>query len=132
MSASTRRPWRHIFLSVVFCFCVLVSPKMSLAANWQVIGSSEEIEISIDIESVVRDGSIVTYWDRYRSFKIADDLDYALGQIKIDCSRRLRRSIYSIEYYRNGRSASASTDGGWKPIAPGTISDAYRRYLCES
>ena len=59
-------------LSTVFCLCVLVSPQMSLAANWQVIGSSEENEISIDIETVVRDGSVVTYWDRYKSFKIGD------------------------------------------------------------
>lgn len=131
MSEFTHRAVRRNYLTMVIYCSILAVPQASFAADWKVIGSSEEMELSIDIETVERDGTVVTYWNRYKSFKIGDNLDYAIGQRKIDCIRRLKRSIYTIEYYGNGTNAGAYTDLGWKPIAPGTVTDVYRRYLCE-
>jgi hypothetical protein len=102
-----------------------------LAATWRVIGSDQERELSIDTESVVRDGSIVTYWHLYKYLKTGGKIDSAITQSKIDCSLRLRRTIYIIEYYRDGSNGQSEIDSGWKPIAPGTVTDLYRRYLCE-
>lgn len=131
MSEFIHRACRRNYLAIVFYCSILAVPQASFAADWKIIGSSEERELSIDAETVARDGTVVTYWDRYKSFKIGDKLDYAISQSKIDCARRLRRSVYTIEYYGNGTNAGAHTDLGWKPIAPGTVTDVYRRYLCE-
>lgn len=104
------------------------------ATDWAHVGRSESGSvIYVDVDSIERDGPVVTYWTRTDSSH--DKTDKAMESktlSKIHCKNRLRTELYVVEYYRNGTSHSGDISGEWHPIVPGSVSDGKWRYLCKA
>lgn len=100
------------------------------ASTWYQIGGGEGFTISVDLETIQWNGSIVTFWDKWVSTDPNDKLAYAQGRGMIDCQKLMRKSLYTVEYYRDGTNGSSDGLNVWKPIAPDSTSDGVRRYLC--
>lgn len=88
---------------------------------------SKKPAIAYDASSLVRSVSGVTVWVRYAYPNATEAKD----RIEFDCTRRLRRISYSVEYNTDGGVTDEGTVGGeWKVVVPDTQAHAVFRKVC--
>ncbi|WP_343546594.1 surface-adhesin E family protein [Sphingobium yanoikuyae] len=120
---------RKLIFSAALAFGAVATPVT--ASNWYEIGGGTYYSLSVDLETIEWNGPVVTYWDKWVSTKPGDNLDFAKGRSMINCQTRMRRSLFTVEYYRDGTNGSSSLAGEWKPIIPDTSVDGMREFICK-
>jgi hypothetical protein len=108
------------------------------AQDWYKVASSEQGDsYFIDLKSIIRVGSIVSYWSKgnYGEPTRYGDMS-SLGSNRVNCSTI--ESIIGLTYFysesdNNGERTSMifPKNQNWQPIVPGTINASLFRFVCK-
>lgn len=122
---------------IVFLFGLLFCSSVFAQSNWITVAlNSTGNEWFVDVNSIQRRGDLVTFWSR-ANFLVRDkdgDLS-SKSQDTINCRTR-EQIIRWIMFYDDrdnmGKlTLSSESTASWRPIAPDTISDALRLFVCK-
>ncbi len=120
-----------ISLGSVFCGATTVS-----ASDWVYVTSDKGGGvIYIDVESLKRDGDIVTAWEKVDSRKNKSEPSYeSLYQLDYDCSKRTVALLFKIERFRNKPAKSQDFYSlryrGGSPVVPDSIGEITFDFAC--
>lgn len=125
-----------ISLGSVFCGATTVS-----ASDWVYVGTSGTgSPYYIDVQSLKRDGDIVTAWQKIDSLKDKFDKDKSepsyesLNQWDYNCSKRTIYPLYQINRFRNKPDESLNFyslgyRGGF-PVIPDSSGEVLLNFVC--
>lgn len=108
------------------------------AQDWYKVATSEKGDsYYIDLKSIIRVGSIVSYWSKgnYGEPTQYGDMS-SLGSYRVNCSTN--ESIIGLTYFYseldNGGERTSMVfpkNQNWRPIAPNTINASLSRFACK-
>lgn len=115
-----------------------MAPTVAFGAKWMSIGTTDSATFFLDTDSIQTSGDSKTFWTRsdYFDRDKYGDLSVKSNQT-INCSRREVITRYRIYYDDLGGNGRVTTSGEppnakWLPIAPGTVTDGFRKWVCPS
>jgi hypothetical protein len=105
------------------------------AAEWAIAydASNGEVVTFIDVASVKRAGSTVTFW--VKSFTKPDpksQLRNLLARYRVDCDEQTSLMLMTVAYLKNGDNRSdTSPDIKPTPLVPGSIGEMHAAIVCD-
>jgi len=119
-------------------FLLIFISEIAYSANWMRVTSSNDGDVVfVDSLSMQRSGNTVTFWSKM-NYGVRDrsgDLS-SKTQRAVNCMTREVKSLYLMTYddFDNQGKLTHSdrfSNQSWNPIAPETINDAVRRFVCK-
>lgn len=127
-------------LRFVLTAAILVFPPGTEAAMWSSVISNEQMRAEIDLASLLRQGSIVTAWDRevYTALEQARPGDFyfksAKSLMRYNCSGRTADLLMKVYYAEDGREITTITASYYgKPnyVIPDTEVEQKFEHACQ-
>jgi hypothetical protein len=125
---------------IVFIF-ILNFPTSIYAQNWSKFSETPEVEFYVDLSSIKKNGSLVTYWSMYNK-KIAALMNNPSNsystklRVTQNCELEESKITYFASYENSmgeGKiTESQSWDGKPTPNIPGSIGYIVMKYVCNS
>jgi hypothetical protein len=105
------------------------------AAEWAIAydASNGEAVTFIDVASVKRAGSTVTFWvNSYTKPDPKSQIRNLLARYRVDCGEQTSLTLMTVAYLKNGDNRSdTSPDVRPTPLVPGSIGEAHAAIACD-
>lgn len=119
--------------SIIVCLLVVMAPLSANAANWIPIGESNDGIVYVDKSSILKNGSKITFWDKF-VFKPKKDvgngfIDEQISDTTFDCATRQAQVDLVITSLNGNQVATYK-----KPYGPGmsrVVPDSPNAFLYE-
>ena len=127
-------------LRIVLTAALLIFPPVTKAAMWSSVISNEQMRSEIDLASLLRQGSIVTAWDRevYSALVQARPGDFyfksAKSLMRYNCSGRTADLLMKVYYAEDGSEITTLTASYYgKPnyVIPDTEAEQKFEHACQ-
>ncbi|HWR58921.1 MAG TPA: surface-adhesin E family protein [Thermodesulfovibrionales bacterium] len=126
------------FLPAVAAVLLLVCLSAGEAANWVLVGISEDGNASLYVDKESINSSLQNVTSAWTKFLFGNPesfeskmISQMLVHIEFDCSEKRRRRIELTFDYDNGSRETFSPDRQWYPVKPDTLENEAYRYLCK-
>lgn len=100
------------------------------AGRWHNLEPANGVEGRIDLDSLQREGSNVTYRAEFTMLRPNSNTKRAISTAVIDCDKGQRKGLVVEQFLSDGTSRKGSIDTGWKAIRAGSITAKVRELVC--
>ena len=127
---------KYLFLTTALA-AALASPAQAAAADWYLVGQSDDDLFFADAGSVAKSGSYMQV-DVLDSMgepigNPAGDIYYLAGPIRLDCgSRKYQNRGNAALGIDHAYLADADVDSDWQAVTPGTHAEAIFDFACDA
>ena len=119
-----------------YCFAAIAALFLASSADasewWYVTSTTDKEAYFVDVQSLKSDNGKVVFWDYMIYDKISENVAGSKARLSLDCASRKLTFLAIINYSPAGVVLGSSGTQPAFDIAPDTIADGIRKFVCEA
>ena len=128
-------------MRLIILIFILIFPTAIYAQNWSKFSETPEVEFYVDLSSIKKNGSLVTYWSMYNK-KITALMNNPSNsystklRVTQNCEMEESKITYFASYEKSMGEGKVLESQNWdekpQPNIPGSIGYIVMKYVCNS